>query len=304
VRAVRDVAGDSVRRARFDAGRRAAARVIIADDAQTYTAPIVMRARSLKPSIFKNELLAVADPLYTVIFEGLWCLADREGRLEDRPGKIHIEINPGRAFEGTANALVWLSDRHFIRRYSIDGVGYIEVVNFLKHQNPHQKEAPSKIPKPEASIGLNGHAIPVEHSASTGFYTRAGPPEHGANTVLNGHSSTESMMPEPDEHQKSTVLARLTPDSGLLTPDSKTPKPPLGKGAARRRRSPERAKTDEAREKWRALIDSNGEKRDDAVQRAISAIGGWSRIKQRREGEEPALIREFCDAYVQAASGA
>ena len=44
-----------------------------------------MRARNLKPSIFKNELLAVADPLYTLVFEGLWCLADREGRLEDRP---------------------------------------------------------------------------------------------------------------------------------------------------------------------------------------------------------------------------
>ena len=35
------------------------------------------RARSLKPAIFKNEVLGTADLIYTVLFEGLWTLADR-----------------------------------------------------------------------------------------------------------------------------------------------------------------------------------------------------------------------------------
>src|SRR5690349_15202371 len=108
-----------------------------------------MRARSLKPSIFKNELLAVADPLFTVIFEGLWCAADREGRLEDRPGKLHIEINPGRAFDGTEKALSWLHDNGFIRRYSVKGTKFIQVVAFTKHQKPHVNEKPSVIPAEE-----------------------------------------------------------------------------------------------------------------------------------------------------------
>lgn len=107
-----------------------------------------MRARNLKPSIFRNELLAVADPLYTLVFQGLWCLADRAGRLEDRPAKIHLEINPGRAFETTTTALAWLADGLFIERYQADGLRFIQVTNFTKHQNPHCKEPDSTIPPP------------------------------------------------------------------------------------------------------------------------------------------------------------
>ena len=114
-----------------------------------------MRARSLKPSLFKNELLAVADPLHTVVFAGLWCLADREGRLEDRPARIHFDVNPGRPFDGTCRALEWLAQHGFIVRYAVEGRRLIQVVNFARHQNPHCKEAPSTIP------------APCEHSAST-----------------------------------------------------------------------------------------------------------------------------------------
>lgn len=107
-----------------------------------------MRARNLKPGTFKNELLAVADPLYTVIFAGLWCLADREGRLEDRPSKIHLEVNPGRAYERTIESIDWLAANNFIQRYEARGCKFIQVINFHKHQNPHQREVPSEIPPP------------------------------------------------------------------------------------------------------------------------------------------------------------
>src|SRR5262244_3073085 len=56
--------------------------------------PRLIRARNIKPGIFKNELLGAADPLLTLLFEGLWCMADREGRLEDRPLRIKAEIFP------------------------------------------------------------------------------------------------------------------------------------------------------------------------------------------------------------------
>lgn len=107
-----------------------------------------MRARNLKPGLFKNELLAVADPLHTVIFEGLWCLADREGRLQDRPAKIHLEVNPGRPFDGTCASLDWLTANEFIHRYQADGAKFIQILTFWKHQKPHQNEAPSEIPAP------------------------------------------------------------------------------------------------------------------------------------------------------------
>jgi hypothetical protein len=109
-----------------------------------------MRARNLKPSLFRNEYLAVADPLYTVVFAGLWCMADREGRLEDRPAKIHLELNPGRAFDTTTACLEWLEGNGFVERYEFAGIKYIQVVNFSKHQNPHCKEPASTIPAPDS----------------------------------------------------------------------------------------------------------------------------------------------------------
>jgi hypothetical protein len=125
-----------------------------------------VRARNLKPSIFRNELLALSDPIYTIVFAGLWCLSDRAGRLEDRPAKIHLEINPGRAFDLTETSLQWLSDRGFITRYEAGKVRYIQVVNFAKHQNPHVKEPQSTIPAPCES---GASTVPARLTPDSGF---------------------------------------------------------------------------------------------------------------------------------------
>lgn len=109
-----------------------------------------MRARNIKPSLFTNEHLAMADPINTVIFIGLWCLADRAGRLEHRVAKIHLAINPGRPIETTQAALEWLENKGFLTMYESGGRSYIEVVNFTKHQHPHVKEPPSTIPAPDS----------------------------------------------------------------------------------------------------------------------------------------------------------
>jgi len=46
---------------------------------------VVMRSRNIKPGFFMNELLPEIELLGRLLFIGLWLLADREGRLEDRP---------------------------------------------------------------------------------------------------------------------------------------------------------------------------------------------------------------------------
>ena len=106
------------------------------------------RARSLKPAIFKNEILGTADLIYTVLFEGLWTLADREGRLEDRPLRIKAELFPYREGIDVDDAIGWLHDRGFIVRYQAEGGRYIAILNFLKHQKPHKHEQKSDIPAP------------------------------------------------------------------------------------------------------------------------------------------------------------
>ncbi len=86
--------------------------------------------------------------LQLAAFIGLWLLADREGRLEDRPKRIKAELFPYRAMD-VARLSHDLYTAGFVLKYSSNGLNYIQVTNFLKHQHPHPREADSVIPSPE-----------------------------------------------------------------------------------------------------------------------------------------------------------
>lgn len=105
------------------------------------------RARQLKYGFFINEKLAELPPLCRMFFQGLWLLADREGKLEDRPRKLKAQILPYDDADGDA-FLCALKDASFLRRYEIDGASYIKILNFNEHQSPHKDEAESVIPDP------------------------------------------------------------------------------------------------------------------------------------------------------------
>src|SRR5450756_2547210 len=133
-----------------------------------------MRARNIKPGFFRNEYLGCLDPLVRLLFAGLWCLADREGRLEDRPGKIKIEVLPG----DDCDVEQMLEDlacpqgpdgERFIRRYAVGDRRCIQVLNFVRHQNPHIREAASLLPAPPAEADAKQWTAdaPVLHQAST-----------------------------------------------------------------------------------------------------------------------------------------
>ena len=106
-----------------------------------------MRARNIKPGFFKNEALGEIDPLARLLFIGLWCMADKEGRLEDRPKRIKAEILPYDS-SNIEKLLEQLCTARFIVRYEDPKTGgrFIQIPNFVKHQNPHKNERPSEIP--------------------------------------------------------------------------------------------------------------------------------------------------------------
>jgi uncharacterized phage protein (TIGR02220 family) len=107
-----------------------------------------MRSRNIKPGFFKNDLLAECDPLARILFTGLWCLADREGRVEYRAKKIKAELLPYDNCN-VDKLLTQLSDKNFITIYTVNNENYIEITAFLKHQTPHIKEQASTIPAPD-----------------------------------------------------------------------------------------------------------------------------------------------------------
>lgn len=157
------------------------------------------RARNIKPGFYKNEDLAECSVWARLIFPGLWMLADREGRLEDRPKRIKGELLPFDSQE-IDPLLQELQHRGFLVRYENSEGRFIQILKFTEHQQPHYSEKPSVIkppPFPEHSgkneqIKLNGFS---EHSGS--------PP--GNDASLRGGRNP------------------LNPDSGFLNPDSPNP---------------------------------------------------------------------------------
>ncbi|HAR34252.1 MAG TPA: hypothetical protein DCR95_09255 [Desulfobacter sp.] len=107
-----------------------------------------MRARNLKPGFFKNEDLADCEPLARILFCGLWCMADREGRLGLRPRKIKAELLP---YDNCSipKLLKQLCDKGFIFIYVVNDNEYIQIIKFKDHQNPHIREVQSTIPAPD-----------------------------------------------------------------------------------------------------------------------------------------------------------
>lgn len=120
-----------------------------------------MRSRSLKPGFFTCPELLELHFEVRVLFAGLWCCADREGRLEDRPEKIKLQVLPADKVD-VDGLLDQLCEKKLIKRYNYQGSAYIQIINFSKHQNPHVREAQSTIPAPDMS-GASMVQAPCEH---------------------------------------------------------------------------------------------------------------------------------------------
>lgn len=112
-----------------------------------------MRSRIIKHDFFKDEDLSTLPAHTRLLYIGLWCMADKAGRLEDRPGRIQAEIFPyDKGPEETTHGLEALTlpkkstKRPFIHRYTVDGEAYIQIVRWREHQPVHHTEKESKIP--------------------------------------------------------------------------------------------------------------------------------------------------------------
>ena len=107
------------------------------------------RSRNIKPGFYKNEDLAECSVWARLLFPGMWMLADRAGRMEDRPKRIKGEIFPFDSVE-VCPLLDELEQWKFILRYEKGGVKYIQITTFSRHQRPHSREKASEIPPPDA----------------------------------------------------------------------------------------------------------------------------------------------------------
>lgn len=119
------------------------------------------RSRNIKPGFFTNAELTGCSPMARLLFAGLWTISDKAGRLRDRPKQIKGELFPHDDCD-VDTLLNELSsvEEPFINRYVVEGVAYIQVVNWEKHQSPHHTERDSDLPPFD-----NGYLTVRERSA-------------------------------------------------------------------------------------------------------------------------------------------
>ncbi|MGE5500820.1 MAG: hypothetical protein ACM3W4_02710, partial [Ignavibacteriales bacterium] len=155
------------------------------------------RARLLKPSFFTNDALGEVEPLGRLLFAGLWCLADREGRLHDRPRRIKAEVLPYDDVD-VDRLLGELAARSFLVRYEVAGERYIQVSSFSRHQKPHYKEPASMIPPCSAHASAKHPPIVGRSSANDESITV---PDDAVPRSAAGTGSESITGPDGAEHE-------------------------------------------------------------------------------------------------------
>jgi len=177
-----------------------------------------MRARNIKPGFFKNDSLAECSPMARLLFIGLWCMADREGRMELRPKKIKAEIFPYENCKIEA-LLEELRKYSFIIVFSYEGQNYLEIPTFTEHQNCHMKEAESTIPAPYENDACTVVAQPLTESLllnPESLLLNPSLPKHGVKR--NGFFETfwNTYPKKKSKGQAEAAFKKIRPDEQLL----------------------------------------------------------------------------------------
>ncbi len=172
-----------------------------------------MRTRNIRPGYFTNDVLAALPPLDRILFAALWCLADCEGRLEDRPRRIKAEALPYDDYDCDAG-LTRLQEAGFVVRYRVGAGAFIAIPKFHEHQylSADERKKRSEIPAPPGTNDLEAAIEPLPKSLAAS--TEAAPRDHGSNTVVLPKSHGSATEVPREDFDRTTDNGQRTRDNG------------------------------------------------------------------------------------------
>jgi hypothetical protein len=190
------------------------------------------RIRTIKPEFFTSEDICALSPLARLLYIGVWCEADREGRLKWSPANLKRRYLP----EDTCDrdeVCQELIDRGVVQLYG-DGLAWIP--SFLSHQQINPREAQSVLPEPPPfDASLTRHSRVTDASVTRRQEGKEGKEGKGREGVLpseateqppSGESAREDREPTPHPRQLQAAWNNGTtppiPRCQELTPKRKT----------------------------------------------------------------------------------
>ena len=153
----------------------------------------------------------------------LWVMlplgVDREGRGLDNPSWIKSKVMPLRVdvtLEQVEAAVEWYSRRGMIRRYSVDGRCYFQMLTFKQYQGNTNKEAESSIPPPP-EVSDNEGSVNSERALDAVETQPARPPDPQTAQMETDQGSQAQARPRQRGLQPSAATGKTRRSPQRLT---------------------------------------------------------------------------------------
>jgi len=164
------------------------------------------RTRQLHPEFFKHEDLGALSPLHRLLFQGMWCEADREGRLEDRPKRLRATWLPYDDADGDKLVDDLVARKHVVR-YEVGGLKLLLIPSFKRWQKVHPSEVESKLPGPTTDSGRSENSLHVDLKPTPG----------GVGNLPLPSLPSQSSLPTSDLQQPVAASPPTPPPESRLT---------------------------------------------------------------------------------------
>ena len=162
------------------------------------------RIRTIKPEFFTSDDICALSPRARLLYIGLWCEADREGRLVWAPRGFKRRYLPDDDCDIDALCRE-LTDRTLVRLY---GDGLAVIPTFATHQHVNPREAASKLAPPPAHLHAPSRVIDASPSVADAQGGREPKEREGREGAGRRPPGTAHTLPEgwtPGENDRGWV---------------------------------------------------------------------------------------------------
>lgn len=174
-----------------------------------------MKIRSIRPEFFSDVKMAQLSPFARLLYIGLWCSADDEGRGEYLPKKLEGEIFPHDTVDFEA---LWaeLEQLDRVRRYAVGDRVYFYIPRWSQKPNrvypsrfpaPPDEQDSDKTPPPPTNGANSADAVRAHRVSSAHAVTGEGAGEGVG--VGEGDKRARGAEPEIEDEQLEDLLLAM-----------------------------------------------------------------------------------------------
>lgn len=173
-----------------------------------------MRMRVVKPDFYESETIGALSRWARQLLIGLFSYADDNGVQRDQAVSIASELfrfdlaaDPTEILLAIEEGLAELAASGELKRYRIDGAGYLQITNWALYQNPSRPSKP-RFPNPAGVVIYNPPVkAPDDHPIETPLSPHGDPTRGNGTGTGNGKYMRPVVSPETQKKHDAAYQA-------------------------------------------------------------------------------------------------